>query len=110
MHITYQSETLMRRCLDNSPVGLTQEEADDLHSILSDLDAAQTVSDLPGGPTALSPDPEAPLFTGQSGLRVATRTDHVAYRADVEPSLSERTRVKVVQLERRDDNGQYRVI
>lgn len=100
----------MRRCLDGSPRGLTPAEADDLHAILADLDAAQTMTDLPGEPAARGSDPDAPTFTGQSGLRVATRTDHVAYPDDVAPSAGDRSRVKVVRLERRDDNGQYRVV
>lgn len=110
MHITFQTDELMRRCLDGSPQGLTLAEAEDLQAILADLDAAQTMTDLPGDPEARGADPDAPAFTGQSGLRVATRTDHVAYPDDVAPSSGERSRVKVVRLERRDDDGQYRVV
>lgn len=58
MHITYATDTLMQRCLSALPSQLTEDEISDLHAILSDLDAAERLDDLPGDPATRGSNPK----------------------------------------------------
>lgn len=43
-------------------------------------------------------------------MRVVTQVNHVSYRSGIAPAIGERDRIKVVRLERRGDDGQYRSV